>query len=126
MIGSKLGSYEIREELSIRGMATVHPAYQASIEWGAAIKVISKSIATAEIALQRFQREARLAVRLEHPHIPFEIQAAKQKAESCGISMRRQDLKNGFQPGGVINEVTQGNRPIIYSHDNPGTRGQTQ
>jgi len=51
MIGSKLGSYEIQEELGIRGMATVHPAFQARIEWGAAIQVFSKSTATVEIAV---------------------------------------------------------------------------
>jgi len=59
MIGSKLGPYEIREEIGCGGMATVYRAYQASIDREVAIKIISKSITTDEQAVQRFQREAR-------------------------------------------------------------------
>ncbi len=45
MIGQKLGSYEIIEEIGKGGMATVYRAYQPSIERDVAIKVIGRSIA---------------------------------------------------------------------------------
>lgn len=69
MIGQRLGSYEIIEEVGRGGMATVYRAYQPSVDRYVAIKVIQKNIATDSAATQRFQREARLVARLEHPHI---------------------------------------------------------
>ena len=50
-------------------MAAVYRAYQTSVDREVAIKVILKSIALDEHMVQRFQREARLVARLEHPHI---------------------------------------------------------
>lgn len=69
MIGSKLGPYEILEEIGRGGMATVYRARQPRVERDVAVKVIRKSIADNEQAVLRFQREARLIARLEHPHI---------------------------------------------------------
>ena len=54
MIESKLGPYEIREEIGKRGMATIYRAYQASIERKVAIKVISKSISGDDHAVRDF------------------------------------------------------------------------
>lgn len=69
MIGTKLGIYEIREEVGRGGMATVYRAYQPTVDRDVAIKVILKGIAGDAGAVQRFQREARLIARLEHPYI---------------------------------------------------------
>src|SRR4051812_34585213 len=69
MIGTKLGPYEIREEVGSGGMAVVYRAYHASVDRDVAIKVIIKGIAGDPVSIQRFQREARLVARLEHPHI---------------------------------------------------------
>src|SRR5689334_239321 len=69
MIGTRLGAYEIVEEIGLGGMATVYRAYQPSISRFVAVKVIHRAIATDQRALERFQREARLIARLEHPHL---------------------------------------------------------
>lgn len=68
-IGAKLGPYEIREEVGRGSMAAVYRAYQASVDREVAVKVILNSVARDRGAIQRFQREARLVARLEHPHI---------------------------------------------------------
>lgn len=65
----KLGPYEIREEIGHGGMATVYRAYQTNMDRDVAIKVITAANARDLVAVQRFQREARLIARLEHPHI---------------------------------------------------------
>jgi len=69
MIGTRLGPYEIIEEIGKGGMATVFRAYQPSIGRFVAVKVIHRAIASDQRALERFQREARLIARLEHPHL---------------------------------------------------------
>jgi class 3 adenylate cyclase len=69
MLGKKIGSYEVLEEIGRGGMATVYRARQASVDRDVAIKAIRGGIASDPDAVQRFQREARLIARLEHPHI---------------------------------------------------------
>ncbi len=65
----KLGPYEIREQIGAGGMATVYRAFQASMERYVAIKVIRSTILIDPVLRDRFQREARLIARLEHPHL---------------------------------------------------------
>ena len=69
MIGSQIGAYIIREEIGKGGMSTVYRAYQPNVDRDVAIKIIKKSFVGKEEIVQRFQREARLIARLEHPHI---------------------------------------------------------
>ena len=69
MIGKKLRAYEITEEIGSGGMATVFRAYQPSMDRHVAIKVIHSNILHDRALRERFQREARLIARLEHPHL---------------------------------------------------------
>ncbi|MEM9490459.1 MAG: serine/threonine protein kinase, partial [Myxococcota bacterium] len=69
MIGSKLGIYELRDHIATGGMATLYRAYQPTIGRHVAIKVLSTDLADDRTLLERFQREAHLIARLEHPHI---------------------------------------------------------
>ncbi|MGB3712961.1 MAG: protein kinase [Candidatus Promineifilaceae bacterium] len=69
MVGNKLGSYEIREQIGQGGMATVYRAYQPGTDRDVAIKVIRRTHDRNREAIRRFQREARLIARLEHPFI---------------------------------------------------------
>jgi serine/threonine-protein kinase len=69
MIGTRLGPYELIEELGKGGMATVYRAYQPNTDRYVAVKVIHRAIASDAAGLERFQREAKLVTRLEHPHL---------------------------------------------------------
>ena len=69
MIGTRLGPYELLDELGQGGMATVFLAYQPNMDRHVAVKVIHHSLANDAAGRARFQREARLIARLEHPHI---------------------------------------------------------
>jgi len=69
MIGTRLGPYEILEEIGQGGMATVYRAYHPSMDRDVAVKVIHLAIATNALSRQRFEREARLIAKLEHPHL---------------------------------------------------------
>ena len=61
--------YEVLEELGRGGMALVYRAKDRSLEREVAIKVLPFSLAFDAEFVERFQREARTAGQLEHPHI---------------------------------------------------------
>jgi serine/threonine protein kinase len=61
--------YEIIEELGRGGMAIVFRARERQLEREVALKVLPFSLAFDAEFVERFQREARTAARLEHPNI---------------------------------------------------------
>jgi len=67
--GDKLGPYRIMEQLGQGGMATVYRAYHASLDRFVAIKILHPSLKDDDTFYVRFQREAQIVAKLEHPHI---------------------------------------------------------
>src|SRR5215217_7496426 len=67
--GQTLGSYRILNQIGQGGMATVYKAYQASMDRNVAVKVLPGQLAESPEFMKRFQQEARIIARLEHPHI---------------------------------------------------------
>ena len=63
------GKYQILEEIGEGGFATVFRAIDTSLEREVAIKILAPSLRHDPTFIQRFQREARAAARLRHPHI---------------------------------------------------------
>lgn len=68
-IGENIGPYRIIEQLGQGGMATVYKAYHASLDRYVALKVLHPAFHQDQTFTARFQREARVVARLEHPHI---------------------------------------------------------
>jgi serine/threonine-protein kinase len=64
-----LGDYKLLKKLGQGGMGTVYLAQQVSLDRTVALKVLSKDLAAKQAFVQRFQREARLMARLDHPNI---------------------------------------------------------
>jgi serine/threonine protein kinase len=67
--GQMLGPYRIINQIGRGGMATVYKAYQASVDRYVAIKVLPSQLAESREFATRFQQEARIIAKLEHPHI---------------------------------------------------------
>ena len=67
--GQMLGPYRIISQVGQGGMATVYKAYQASVDRYVAIKVLPGQLAQTPEFAARFQQEARIIAKLEHPHI---------------------------------------------------------
>jgi serine/threonine-protein kinase len=65
---SLAGRYVIERELGRGGMATVYLARDLQHERPVAIKVLHPELA-ASLGAERFQREIRMAAKLQHPHI---------------------------------------------------------
>ena len=67
MIGSKLGSYEVEEEIGRGGMGVVYRASQPKLRRQVAVKVLLPHLARDAEFVERFMREARAAAQLHHP-----------------------------------------------------------
>jgi serine/threonine-protein kinase len=67
MIGSKLGNYEVEEEIGRGGMGVVYRASQPSLRRQVAVKVLLPHLAKDAAFVERFMREARSAAKLHHP-----------------------------------------------------------
>jgi len=68
-IGENVGPYRVIAQLGQGGMATVYKAYHASLDRYVAIKVLHPAFKEDTTFLARFQREARVLAKLEHPNI---------------------------------------------------------
>jgi|GEM_PF-6886390 len=66
--GIQLGKYTIQSIIGQGGMGTVYRAWDTEYEREVAIKVLG-NVALAPVAIQRFEREARIIGELDHPGI---------------------------------------------------------
>jgi hypothetical protein len=69
MIGRILGHYELMELIGKGGMARVYKSIQPALERYVAVKLLHPSVSSDEEFLTRFQREAKAAASLRHPHV---------------------------------------------------------
>ena len=67
--GSTFGAYQIIEPLGRGGMASVFKAYEPSLDRYVALKVLPPEFLHEETFAARFQREAKVVAKLEHPNI---------------------------------------------------------
>ncbi len=68
-VGDNVGPYKIIEQLGQGGMATVFKAYHASLDRYVALKALHPAFGEDATFATRFQREARVVAKLEHPYI---------------------------------------------------------
>ncbi len=68
-VGENVGPYRIIEQLGQGGMATVFKAYHAALDRYVALKVLHPAFLEDPNFLARFQREARVVAKLDHPNI---------------------------------------------------------
>ncbi len=65
----RIGSYDVLEEIGRGGMGVVYRAYARRLGRYVAVKMMTAGLHASEADIVRFQNEAMLAARLEHPHI---------------------------------------------------------
>ncbi len=69
LLGRTIASrYEITERLGTGGMGSVYKAKQNPLDRWVALKVIRRDLARDPLAIKRFHREMRAAVRIQHPN----------------------------------------------------------
>ncbi len=69
--------YHLRTQLARGGMGAVYRAYQISMDRVVAVKVLAAKFTEDTLFVQRFQKEARAAARLNHPNIVQAIDVAE-------------------------------------------------
>jgi serine/threonine protein kinase len=82
-IGENVGPYRIVAQLGQGGMAPVFKAYHASLDRYVAIKVLHPAFMEDPNFLARFQREARVVARLDHPNIVPIFDFSEHDAQPC-------------------------------------------
>ena len=85
--GTNLGPFVIIELLGKGGMAAVYHAYETELDRDVALKVLPPEFLHDGSFARRFEREAQLVARLEHPHI-VPIYASGIEAGIPWMSMR--------------------------------------
>ena len=66
---TKLGKYELLEELGRGGYGTVYRALETMLDVERAVKILHPALVSDPEFIERFRREAKFAARIEHPHI---------------------------------------------------------
>ena len=69
LTGQVIKGYELRDCIGAGGFGVVYKAYQPAVEREVAIKVILPAYANQPEFIRRFENEARIVARLEHPYI---------------------------------------------------------
>jgi predicted Ser/Thr protein kinase len=68
-VRERIGRYRVTDTLGEGGMGVVYAAVDEQLERPIALKIIRQDTAGDPVARERFWREARLAARVNHPHI---------------------------------------------------------
>jgi serine/threonine-protein kinase len=107
LVGSRLGNYEILEELGRGGMGIVYKARQLHVNRIVALKMILSAQPDDE-SRARFQREAEAAAQLTHPHI-VQIHEVGTWHSAEGDALPYFSME--YCPGGSLAEYLDG-RPL--------------
>ncbi|MHB8628648.1 MAG: nSTAND1 domain-containing NTPase [Aggregatilineales bacterium] len=69
LTGQTIRGYELHEPIGAGGFGAVYRAYQAAVRREVAIKIILPQFASEPEFIRRFEAEAQIVARLEHPYI---------------------------------------------------------
>lgn len=122
-VGENVGPYRIIEQLGQGGMATVFKAYHASLDRYVAVKALHQAFNEDTTFTARFQREARVVAKLEHPNIVPVYDYSEHEARPYLVMkfIEGDTLKARFQQGALSSQeidqvITSVGSALGYAH----------
>lgn len=122
-VGENVGPYRIMEQLGQGGMATVYKAFHAALERYVAIKALHPAFGEDPNFEARFQREARLVAKLEHPHIVPIYDYAEHEGRPYlvmkyieGDTLKARLAKGPLTSAEILNVVESVGSALAYAH----------
>jgi len=122
--GDTLGQYAITGQIGSGGMATVYKAYHEKLDRHVAIKIMHDTFVQDDNFLERFQREARIVARLEHPHIVSVYDYAEANNQPFlvmqyinGGTLKRHFIKKGMTLQDIKKTMTSLADALTYAHE---------
>jgi len=102
-----LGKYEIQEVLGRGGFGTVYKGYDKVLDRTVAVKVLHPNLVNDPTFLARFQREAQIAAKLDHPNLV--------PVYDFGEAEGHYYIVMGYMPGGSLKDRLSSEGPIEKS-----------
>ena len=122
--GEAIAGYSIIGQVGAGGMATVYKAWHERLDRHVAIKLLHESFVRDADFLERFEREARIVARLEHPHIvpiydydehngvPYFVMKYID-----GGTLKRRLIKQGITLDEILSTMTPLAAALTYAHE---------
>jgi len=121
--GENVGPYRIIEQLGQGGMASVFKAYHPALDRYVAIKVLHPAFMDDPSFLSRFQREARVVAKLEHPHIVPIYDFAEHHSQPYlvmkfieGMTLKARLAEGPLSKEGALRVVEAIGNALAYAH----------
>jgi len=105
--GASFGPYTIMGKLGRGGMASVYRAFEARLDREVALKVLPEELVESSNFADRFEREARVVAKLEHPSIV--------PLYSYGIDEDRPWMALRLVRGGHLGDRLEAAEPLSYA-----------
>ncbi len=119
------GEFEVEAEMARGGMSVIYKARDVTLQRAVALKVLPPELGLTVRAVERFQREARMAAELEHPNI-VPVYRVGHSGDVLFIAMKYVDgrsldavvAEQGAVPVPVVLHVLRAAiRALAYAHD---------
>jgi hypothetical protein len=104
--------FRVHRELGRGGMGSVFLATDSSSRSQVALKVMSPALASNRVAAARFEREALLGARLEHPHIVRVLDHGRCEVFDDGRPRTTAWLSMEYLEGGSLRGLVSEGRPL--------------
>jgi serine/threonine protein kinase len=104
---SRMGKYELLEQLGAGGMAVVYRAWDASLGRHVALKVVRQGLRGGKTALKRFLQEAKIAAMLSHPNIVLIYE--------LGVEQELPFIAMELLPGQDLRRILEQKAPLTLS-----------